>query len=260
MSGGGASDPLVGMHSRDHRLLAVAGLAIAASLVVMRFEGPGLVTALEPFSVRRGGVAKIWDAASDLVRGPGLAALLLLGLSVARSAARRQLLLTTALLGGLAVEALKQFVARPRPLGDDVALSWPSGHAMSAFGFAAALLVGMRLDARKALLLVAAALVAISRVFVLRHWPSDVLASLGVALAAVVVARRLPVFFERLAVPAWLLPLAAAVILASSLVAMVLDPWGLRGPRAWGIVLSVASFVFAGLADEPESIPVSTAP
>jgi membrane-associated phospholipid phosphatase len=249
MSDTGGNDLIVGPHSRDGRLLLIAAVAIGGSLLAMSAEDSELIAALEPISVRRGGIFRLWDAASDLVRGPGLAGLLLLGLAFARSAARRQLLLTSAVIGGLLVELLKRLVERPRPLENDLALSWPSGHSLSAFAFALAMSVGVRASWRTALLLVGAGIVASSRVLVLRHWPSDVLASLGVALVALVVARRLPVLIRGFVAPPWLLPLAAIVILFVSVTSTILDPWGLRGPRAWGVLLSVATFVAVGVVD-----------
>lgn len=107
-----------------------------------------------------------------------------------------------------ASSALKAVVDRARPPLDGAATalvalpgdaSLPSGHATSAF--AAAGVVALLHPRLRAPALVLAALVALSRVYLGVHFPSDVAAGalLGLALAAVVVlgARRLAARHDR---------------------------------------------------------------
>ncbi|HLC41532.1 MAG TPA: phosphatase PAP2 family protein [Methylomirabilota bacterium] len=85
----------------------------------------------------------------------------------------------------------KEFIGRPRPVGD--ALGFPSGHvtAASTYFFLAAYLIGKRLNApQRNLLWVSAAiivvLVGLARIVLRAHWPADFLggATLGLALAS----------------------------------------------------------------------------
>ncbi len=83
----------------------------------------------------------------------------------------------------LAVETLKWTVARTRPDGDQNRRnsSFPSSHAANAFTVAAVLARRWRRAALPAFL--AAAVVAYSRMVLDRHWLSDVLGGLVLALA-----------------------------------------------------------------------------
>ena len=97
---------------------------------------------------------------------------------------------------------LKPIVDRGRPFDEldlDVLVSlpstssFPSGHAVSAFAGAVSLLI---MDRRWGIAaLVFAALVALSRVYICVHWPTDVIAGavIGAAVAAIVyyTARRM---------------------------------------------------------------------
>ncbi len=97
-------------------------------------------------------------------------------------------------------EVVKQLVARPRPPGSDtvvpgVIYSYPSGHVLEAtaiFGIIAVLLWRSRIQRWAAVLFAIAAvvfvaLVAIARVGIDAHYPSDVLAGLAAGIAAVAV-------------------------------------------------------------------------
>jgi membrane-associated phospholipid phosphatase len=85
---------------------------------------------------------------------------------------------------------LKIVIARPRPF--DPSFGFPSGHATAAAAFFGALMYlagSLRPPARtvvRALAVVAIIVVALSRVILRAHWPSDVLGgvALGLALAS----------------------------------------------------------------------------
>jgi undecaprenyl-diphosphatase len=121
--------------------------------------------------------------------GPGLLLLLLVS---GRARARWWLWLGLMAAAPLAEWAVKHAIGRPRP--EDLSLGFPSGHATAAGAFCGAVLYlagglpspGLRLAVRAAAL-AAALLVAVARVMLRAHWPSDVLAgvALGLALAAV---------------------------------------------------------------------------
>jgi membrane-associated phospholipid phosphatase len=123
---------------------------------------------------------------------------------------RAWLLAVTAIVGGVWYEALIALAHRPRPTAEQVlritehpgATSFPSGHVIFITINLAVLMlcVGYRyLPARGraigwAVVAAIALLVAISRVYVGAHWPTDVLASLLVAtgwLCLVVSLRRI---------------------------------------------------------------------
>jgi undecaprenyl-diphosphatase len=104
------------------------------------------------------------------------------------------------IVSDLVVEALKLLFMRERPsavLTDSNTLSWgffttatsmsfPSGHASRAFAMAVLIAFSTR-HRVGALMLVFAALVGLSRIYLGLHWPSDVLAGalLGVLLAVI---------------------------------------------------------------------------
>lgn len=104
------------------------------------------------------------------------------------------------LLAPAAETAFKVLVARPRPF--DASLGFPSGHATAAAAYFGALIYvagALRPSARtlvRTLAGLAIVLVALSRVMLRAHWPSDVLGgiALGLALAsaAALLARPAP--------------------------------------------------------------------
>jgi len=100
-------------------------------------------------------------------------------------------------VGNIVVSALKPAVGRERPLGTDDAWrfrplstsddwhAFPSGHAIHAFTLAAAVASESHSNVVAAAGYSAAALVGWSRVYSLKHWPSDVSAAavLGIVSA-----------------------------------------------------------------------------
>jgi membrane-associated phospholipid phosphatase len=120
---------------------------------------------------------------------PGTLLLLLLS-----ARARAQWWVWTALMvaAPLAEWTAKRLIGRPRP--EDLSLGFPSGHATAAGAFFGAVLYlaeaipgrGLRVAVRAAAL-AGALLVAVARVMLRAHWPSDALGgvALGLALASV---------------------------------------------------------------------------
>jgi undecaprenyl-diphosphatase len=104
------------------------------------------------------------------------------------------------LLAPIAEASLKTLIGRPRPF--DASFGFPSGHATAAaayFGAVVYLAGALRPRARtvvRALAVLAVVLVALSRVMLRAHWPSDVVGgiALGLALAsaAALLARPAP--------------------------------------------------------------------
>lgn len=99
---------------------------------------------------------------------------------------------------GILVETLKIAFARLRPheaLGLEPLIrgvsgfSFPSGHAAAAFALAAALFFMHRRGS--AWLFAGAALVAIGRVFVGVHWPSDIIAGAVIGVLSAYLSERL---------------------------------------------------------------------
>ena len=89
---------------------------------------------------------------------------------------------------------LKEMVHRPRPavllhgireLSGEGGFSFPSGHATSAFALATAL--SLRWPQGKMFFFTAAFLVAVSRIALGQHWPSDVFVGAFVGCASVMV-------------------------------------------------------------------------
>lgn len=100
--------------------------------------------------------------------------------------------------GGLLAGILKPLVARSRPdlwfgpfsraWGGES--SFPSGHTISAFAFAGAVLAGSKSIGLRAVVLLAATAIASTRIIALRHWPSDVMASVAAGMVLGWVAGR----------------------------------------------------------------------
>ena len=95
-----------------------------------------------------------------ITRGETRTTSLVLGISLATS--------------GLTTATLKGRIGRSRPEGPDDRRSMPSGHTTTAFALAAVL--SNRYPQRRAILYGLATAVALSRVYLGRHYPSDVVA------------------------------------------------------------------------------------
>lgn len=114
------------------------------------------------------------------------------------------LLLLSAILATVMTHTLKPLLDIPRPPAvlplDTFHLighrldhgSFPSGHSVTAFTLAGLLIIGLRLSFGTALLTLAGAtLLAISRMAVGVHWPTDVLAGAVIGLVSVLLGQRL---------------------------------------------------------------------
>lgn len=101
-------------------------------------------------------------------------------------------LLTSAFIGtGITVWGLKEVIGRKRPLDDVVGNpAFPSGH--TAYAFAGATLLGSRYPKLRVPLYIGAGLVGLTRVYLGRHYVSDVVAgaALGTALGALISRHR----------------------------------------------------------------------
>lgn len=158
-------------------------------------DGLGPATVQEFWvGVRRAGAGQphvkwVWDLFSQSLAGTSIVGGILFLAAVQRDRLRAQLVLAVPLLSGITVNLLKVIVQRSRPDGDS--LSWPSGHSSSAWSIA---LVCWVLGVRgRWWIVTACALGAIARVMLERHWPADVIASLGVVCLMTSFAGRLPV-------------------------------------------------------------------
>lgn len=172
----------------NHALLGLDGSAASAKLpaptpIVDWPAATGLTLVLAAF----------WSALSVL--GLGLSALLLFLVAPRRQPLRIAAFLICLLVGGLATHAVKRVVNEPRPAvvlqGQGLQVvgqtlrhhAMPSGHATTAFACAGLVLLGPWVTRRRlalaslgAVTLAAAGGVALSRVAVGAHWPSDLLA------------------------------------------------------------------------------------
>ena len=103
-----------------------------------------------------------------------------------------RLLSSTFIAGGLVVLGIKQSVRRKRPLEDELGdPSFPSGHASIAFSMATVL--GNQYPKWRIPLYVGAGLVGLSRIYLGRHYASDVLmgAAVGTITGTVVWRNRI---------------------------------------------------------------------
>jgi undecaprenyl-diphosphatase len=144
--------------------------------------------------------ARAYASVSELLFVVGLALLLTAGVVLARRRLTSAGLLALVATGGslLVAHFVSVAVDRPRPfvshpsihsfLSHAADASFPSDHATAAFAIAGVLVI--RLGMRAVPVLVAALALAVSRVVVGVHYPSDVLAGalIGLAAAAIVCA------------------------------------------------------------------------
>jgi len=149
----------------------------------------------------------LWSCVSAL--GLGLSMVLLLALDGPQGAERLARGLLAVLMGGVLVQSLKHGLALPRPAAvlDADALqvigitlggrAMPSGHAAVAGAMVVLWLQGWagfdRLARAQALCaVVLAALIAVSRLAVGAHWPSDVWVGLGLGMAVATSVSAVP--------------------------------------------------------------------
>jgi len=151
------------------------------------------------------GIDPVWSFLTQF--GEGGAALLLLLVFTRFSRQGTALSLKCFLIGSLASPLLKSWFAHPRPLGvlepglihtigipAAAANAMPSGHSMTVVATVTLLCLclpsGGKFKLLSLALILFAALVALSRVMVGAHWPSDVIAGAGVGWLVVAVARE----------------------------------------------------------------------
>jgi len=100
---------------------------------------------------------------------------------------------------------LKNFIARPRPYTVDPAItllippssepfSFPSGHTMNAFSASFALMLREERFWRAAILI--AELIAFSRIYLMMHYPLDIVGGIVVAYAAAYIVNCCITYFE----------------------------------------------------------------
>lgn len=134
------------------------------------------------------------------------------------------LLLLSAILATLATHTLKPMLDIPRPpavLATDAFHlighrldhgSFPSGHAVTAFTLAGLLIIGLRLSFGWTLMtLICAGFLAISRMAVGVHWPTDVLAGSIIGLISVLLGQQLLSRWQRLQQAYWPIPVALII-------------------------------------------------
>ncbi len=144
------------------------------------------------------------------------------------------LLLLSALIATAITHSIKPILDVPRPpavlAADAMHLighrldhgSFPSGHAVTAFTLAGLLIVGLRLSVGwSVLVLLAAALLGVSRMAVGVHWPTDVLAGAVIGLISVMLAQLWLNRWSSLNHARW--PLPAGVVVTA--ICALSSPW-----------------------------------
>ncbi|MBP6898103.1 MAG: phosphatase PAP2 family protein [Pseudacidovorax sp.] len=187
-----------------HRLpLAVAALLLGALLLRLTEADLPLFRGLNTWAA--GLPETLWSGLSVLGLGLSIG---LVGLALSPGRERGAMRLINALmwafpLGGLLSHVPKRLFVQLRPpgvlppeqlhvIGDPlVHLAMPSGHALAAVAFVWVVLHTRRCSAaQRALLWGMAAAVALSRIAVGAHWPSDVLAGAALGLVAAALSLR----------------------------------------------------------------------
>lgn len=170
------------------------------------------------------------------------------------------LLLVSALIATVITHTIKPILDVPRPpavlAADMMHLighrldhgSFPSGHAVTAFTLAGLMIVGLRLSVGwSALVLLAASVLAVSRMAVGVHWPTDVLAGSLIGLMSVVLGQKLLSKWPKLAHARWPAPTGIVVTAICALSAPWFDAGYPLGVWAnWSLaVLGLASLALA---------------
>jgi membrane-associated phospholipid phosphatase len=189
---------------------------------------------------------------------------------IAGSLARRPRMIWAAVLaaplGMLFVRGLKPLVALPRPAAvlpaDAITIvgpmlkmmSFPSGHATTAFVFAAVVHALSDNRRSKVLALAIAITVAASRVVVGAHWPLDVLVAAGGGWVSGYVGAE---WSKRLA---WTAGergrLGAALIVAAAAIGLMLMHYDLPGEAAMGWLLAAGALICAASVFRPYAVRV----
>lgn len=151
------------------------------------------------------------DVTEDVIRivnrfGGGMNPVLIVGFFVIAGVAYTQrqwvsyaiAMAIAGLAAGIIGQIIKHLVGRARPelwLGPShyapgSSTSFPSGHTVGAFALAGVLLFGSRNPALRAIALLLACAVGLSRILAFRHWTSDVTASAVVGLVTAWVVTR----------------------------------------------------------------------
>ena len=163
----------------------------------------------------------------SLIFLPGLSVVLML----MRGQQRTGLAILASLVFGLIIALIFQYLAfRPRPEAVRFLMptpsfpSYPSGHATAAFGVAIVIGLAYRRWHWWGLALIVATLVAISRVYLGHHYPSDILG--GAVLGAAVGAACYGLFGRHRSDWRWLLwPQIAMVVIVSQMAYLGLLPY-----------------------------------
>jgi membrane-associated phospholipid phosphatase len=212
--------------------------------------------------------ASAWSALT--VMGLGLSVFIVLALFAQRQPHWPLAFLVCLVLAGGLTHAVKRALDAPRPaavlppgqlviIGQTLKThSMPSGHTVSAFAFAALVILSLRRSAPHAVhapaaargalaaaAMAAAILVAWSRIAVGAHWPSDVLVGAGLGWCSGAVSLALAERWTasaRLASRAWWLVLAAVQIVAGAAMMRIDTGYPLAQWLQWALgAVSVAS-------------------
>lgn len=184
-------------------LLAAVGVALVVAGAFVKLGGLDVRWMLAAHAQPHAPLAIVaWSCLTVL--GLGWSALIGVLAADRRSGRLATMLIATFVIGGLLAHVPKRLLHVPRPAATDVfphlhvigqvfsgAVSMPSGHAVTAAGMLGLLWV-VSARARHwpvaVPLALLAVLIALSRVMVGAHWPSDVLVGSGVGFLAVVLA------------------------------------------------------------------------
>jgi len=189
------------IHPDQARLVAVVSLAAIALLtiavgtgVVFPFDAPLLAAART-----LDGWPALWEGVSQTANFPLIAVAVVLVLWLVRAKRYREALLVTMILAAVTAgsEGVKQLTARPRPSGTGdgipgVVYSYPSGHVLEAMTILGLLVVRAWRSSKPRLLRLAfvaivaveVGLVAVARLALNEHYPTDLIAGFLGSLGA----------------------------------------------------------------------------